>query len=200
MFTVGWVEMPGAGRKFNLTNKVADTVLGGKSTAASPLVPALRTGQRQQPDHPLRPRLRYNGADIVGPITKIDEERGAGKPYLDPMAFRDPLWQFNKDGILRFGTIGKGILHGPGYWQLNPRSTRPRRPSGKRRVPRGVVQPHEHARWNNPSSGVNIETDPNTGALQPTSVRHRAGQLCASPTRVQAAGPSTCDSLLNASA
>ena len=58
--------------------------------------------------------------DLIASVTKIDTARGPGKLYLDPMSFRDPLWQWNRDGVYRFGTTGRSSLHGPGYWQINP--------------------------------------------------------------------------------
>jgi hypothetical protein len=123
MFTLGWIyEVPfGEGLKYNLSG-VADRVLGewkvNGTFGAYFGTPNWVAGSSQTTR--CARGCGTNSADIVGPIAKNDTERGAGKPYLDPTAFRDPLWQFNKDGILRFGTIGRGILHGPGYWRNNP--------------------------------------------------------------------------------
>ena len=172
MFTVGWVyELPvGQGRKYILSG-VTDKILGGwKVNGTFALytgTPFWVTGSSQTTR--CARGCGTNGADIVGPITKIDQERGAGKPYLDPMAFRDPLWQFNKDGILRFGTIGRGILRGPGYWQLNPAIYKTfkatERVSAEFRVESFNLT--NTPRWNNPNSGAgSLRLDPNTGALR----------------------------------
>jgi hypothetical protein len=123
MFTMGWIyELPaGKGKRFNLSG-VTDKILGGWKVngtfAAYTGTPYWVTGSSQTTR--CARGCGTNGADIVGPITMIDAERGAGKPYMDPLAFRDPLLQFNRDGIYRFGTIGRGVFHGPGYWTLNP--------------------------------------------------------------------------------
>ena len=48
--------------------------------------------------------------------------KGPNNPYYDPMSFRDPLFAFQATGntVYRFGSTGRNILRGPGYWQLNP--------------------------------------------------------------------------------
>jgi hypothetical protein len=172
MFTVGWLyELPfGKGLKYNLSGAAAAIAGGWKingTFAAYTGTPYWVTGSSQTTR--CARGCGTNGADIVGPITKIDEERGAGKPYLDPMAFRDPLWQFNKDGIYRFGTIGRGILHGPGYWQLSPAVYKTfkiaERVESEFRMESFNFT--NTPRWNNPNGGAgSMRLDPNTGALR----------------------------------
>jgi hypothetical protein len=124
MFTVGWVyELPfGKGLKYNMSGFL-NAAFGGwkingtyaKYTGTPYWVTGSSTTTR------CARGCGTNGAELIGPIVKIDQERGAAKPYLDPSAFRDPLFWFNANApVYRFGSIGKGILHGPGYWQLNP--------------------------------------------------------------------------------
>ncbi len=172
MFTLGWVyELPfGKGQRFSM-NGVVDKVLGGwkinGTFAAYTGTPFWVTGSSQTTR--CARGCGTNGADLIGPITTIDKERGAGKPYLDPMAFRDPLWQFNRDGVLRFGTIGRGVLHGPGYWRLNPAIYKTfkfnERVSAEFRAESFNVT--NTPQWGNPNTGSgSMRLDPATGALR----------------------------------
>ncbi len=121
MFTVGWVyELPfGRGLQYNLSG-IADKLLGGwrinGTYAAYSGLPFWATGSSQTTR--CARGCGTNGADLIAPVRKIDEGRGPGQVYFDPMSFRDPLWGW--DGVYRFGTIGRGTLRGPGYWRLHP--------------------------------------------------------------------------------
>lgn len=172
MFTMGWVyELPfGKGLKYDMSG-IADKVLGGwkinGTFAKYSGTPYWVTGSTQTTR--CARGCGSNGADIIAPITKIDQERGAGKPYLDPMSFRDPLWQFNKDGIFRFGTIGRGILHGPGYWRINPAISKTFKATERVNAEFRVESFNftNTPAWNNPNTGAgSLRLDPNTGALR----------------------------------
>ncbi|MBI3210047.1 MAG: TonB-dependent receptor [Candidatus Solibacter usitatus] len=59
--------------------------------------------------------------DLVGPVVKVDNERGPAKPFYDPSAFFDPLWSFNAaNPVYRPGTTGRNWLYGPGFWRVDP--------------------------------------------------------------------------------
>jgi len=70
-----------------------------------------------------RSRLPANSqtADQIAPVFKLGG-KGPNNPYYDPMSFRDPLFAFTASGntVYRFGSTGRNILRGPGYWQLSP--------------------------------------------------------------------------------
>ena len=40
--------------------------------------------------------------------------------YYSPLSFIDPQIYFAQTGVYRFGTMGRNVLRGPGYWQLSP--------------------------------------------------------------------------------
>jgi hypothetical protein len=120
-FTAGWnYELPvGRGKKLAIDNKFADAIVGGwkfaGTFAAYSGTPFSVTGSAQS----LQATGNSQFADQIAPVKKLGG-LGPGQPYYDPMSFRDPLFQFNKDGIYRFGSMGPNALRGPGYWQLNP--------------------------------------------------------------------------------
>ena len=58
-------------------------------------------------------------ADLIGPVQKLGG-KGPGNPYYAPLSFIDPQIYFAQTGVYRFGTMGRNVLRGPGYWQLSP--------------------------------------------------------------------------------
>ncbi len=121
MFTAGWnYELPvGAGKKVAITNKLADAVAGGwklsgifTAYSGTPFTVSGSTSSLQATGN-------SQTADQIGPVTKVGR-KGPSQPYYDPLSFIDPLIYFNQNGIYRFGTMGRNVLRGPGYWQLSP--------------------------------------------------------------------------------
>jgi hypothetical protein len=129
MFTTGWnYEMPvGKGKKFGIDNRVADFVVGGWKFSGTFVAYSGTPFTVSGSGNSLQ-ALNNNTqtADQIGPIVKIDQERGPGKLYYDPSAFMDPLVYQNQifaatgQRIYRYGSMGRNSLRGPGYWQLNP--------------------------------------------------------------------------------
>jgi hypothetical protein len=120
-FTAGWnYELPvGAGKKYAIQNKVTDAVLGGWKLSgifvAYSGLPFTVSGSGSS----LQATGNNQTADQIGPVVKLGG-KGPSEPYYDPMSFRDPLFLFNVTREYRFGTTGRNILRGPGYWQLSP--------------------------------------------------------------------------------
>lgn len=121
-FVMGWVyELPvGRGKRFSLSG-AADHILGGWKIngvfSAYTGTPFTVTGSGSS--------LQCIGctqtADQIGPVRKIDTERGPNKPYYDPLSFRDPLFTFDpRNPVFRPGTMGRNPLYGPGFWRLDP--------------------------------------------------------------------------------
>jgi hypothetical protein len=129
MFTTGWnYELPvGKGKKLAIDNTVADFIAGGWKVSGTFVAysgtPFTVTGSGNSLQ-----ALNNNTqtADQIGPIVKIDQERGPGKLFYEPTAFMDPLVYQNQifaatgQRVYRYGTMGRNNLRGPGYWQLNP--------------------------------------------------------------------------------
>jgi hypothetical protein len=125
MFTMAWVyELPaGKGKALALSGPL-DTIFGGwrvtgQFSAYSGTAFTV-SGSSQS--------LRCAGstacaqtADQIGPVRKIDTERGPNKPYYDPTSFQDPLRTFNPaNPVYRPGSMGIQSLRGPGFWRLDP--------------------------------------------------------------------------------
>ncbi|HWR51867.1 MAG TPA: hypothetical protein VN428_12210, partial [Bryobacteraceae bacterium] len=169
MLTMAWVyELPiGQGKSLELTG-VADKVLGGWKIngvfSAYSGTPFGSSGSGSS--------LRCNGcsqtADLIAPVKKIDEERGPGKPYLDPTSFMDPLIYFNQTGVYRPGTTGRNFLRGPGFWRVDPAIYKEFKITERFRTEfRMEAQNFTNTpRWNNPGS---------TGSATPT--RDAAGNI-----------------------
>jgi outer membrane receptor protein involved in Fe transport len=129
MFTTGWnYEMPvGKGKKLNIDNKLLDAVAGGWKISGTFVAYSGTPFSVSGSGNSLQAaNNNTQTADQIGPIVKIDQERGPGKLYYDPTAFMDPLvYQnaiFSATGtrIYRYGSMGRNSLRGPGYWQLSP--------------------------------------------------------------------------------
>jgi hypothetical protein len=123
MFTAGWnYELPvGNGKKLAISNKVADFLVGGWKVSgiftAYSGTPFTVSGSGSS----LQATGNSQTADQIAPVVKLGG-KGPNNPYYDPMSFRDPLFAFTASGntAYRFGSTGRNILRGPGYWQLNP--------------------------------------------------------------------------------
>jgi hypothetical protein len=119
--TAGWnYELPvGSGKRWVLQNKVADAIAGGWKLSgifvAYSGTPFTVSGSGSS----LQATGNNQTADLIAPVVKLGG-KGPGNPYYDPMSFRDPQFQFTKDGIHRFGSMGRNVLRGPGYWQFSP--------------------------------------------------------------------------------
>ncbi|MBI4874357.1 MAG: TonB-dependent receptor [Acidobacteria bacterium] len=171
MLTLGWVyELPvGNGKKYNLSG-IADKILGGwKVNGTFAKYSGTAFSVSGSNGSLLCARGCSQTADQIAPVRKIDQERGASKPYFDPMSFRDPLWQYNKDGIYRFGNTGLQILRGPGYWRMHPSIYKnfqvTERVSTEFRAE--AFNFTNTPAWGNPNSGSgSLRLDPNTGALR----------------------------------
>lgn len=127
MFTVGWnYDLPvGQGKKWQITNKVADFIAGGWKMSgifvAYTGTPFNVTGSGSS----LNATGNSQTGDLIGPIKKLGG-KGPQQPYYDPSAFMDPrVYQqaiLNSTGQLtyRFGSMGRNVLRNPGYWQVSP--------------------------------------------------------------------------------
>jgi hypothetical protein len=159
MFTMGWMyELPvGKGKRFNLSGPL-DYILGGwrlngifNAYTGTPMtITASGDSLRCQ-------NCGSQTVDLVGPIVKVDNERGPGKPYYDPSAFFDPLWALNTaNPVYRPGTSGRNWLYGPGWWRIDPmiskifRITERVESEFRFEAINGTNTP----RWNNPDMGL----------------------------------------------
>jgi hypothetical protein len=123
MLTMAWMyDIPvGRGRRYHLTGAL-DHLLGGwritGQFSAYSGTPMTITASGDS--------LRCQGCGsqtihLVGPVMKVDEERGPGKRFYEPSAFYDPLWAFNPANPAYVpGTTGRNWLYGPGFWRLDP--------------------------------------------------------------------------------
>jgi len=157
MLTMAWVyDLPvGRGRRVDLRG-IADRALGGWRItgmfSAYSGLPFNVTGSGAS--------VRCVGctqtADQIAPIRKIDTERGPGKPYFDPISFRDPLVTFNAaDPVFRSGSMGRNPLFGPGFWRLDPMLSKEFTITERVRTEfRAEAQNITNTpRWSNPSGG-----------------------------------------------
>jgi outer membrane receptor protein involved in Fe transport len=157
MFTMAWVyDLPfGRGKRWDLRG-ITDGAFGGWRLtgmfSAYTGTPFTVTGSAAA--------VRCVGctqtADQIGPVRKIDTERGPGKPYYDPTSFRDPLFSFNPaNPVYRFGTMGRNVLYGPGFWRLDPMLSKEVSVKERVRVEfRAEAQNITNTpRWGNPNAG-----------------------------------------------
>ena len=170
MFTVGWLyEFPvGAGKRIH-TSGVTNALLGGwKLNGVLSIytgTPFTVSGSGSS--------LRCNGcsqtAFQIGPVTKVDTERGANKPYYDVNSFRDPLFYFNSANPQYIpGTMGRNSLYGPGFWRLDPALFKEFRITERFktefRMEAGNIT--NTPRWNNPNgTSANLRLNPD-GSVQ----------------------------------
>ena len=107
------------GKKVVITNKFADAIAGGWKISgiftAYSGTPFTVSGSGSS----LQATGNSQTADLIGPVNKLGG-KGPGNPYYAPLSFIDPLIYYNQNGVYRFGTTGRNILRGPGYWQLSP--------------------------------------------------------------------------------
>jgi len=118
---MAWVyELPvGQGKTVNLTG-VADRLVGGWKVnggfSAYTGTPFTVSGSSSAE----RCVGCTTTADQIAPVKKIDQGRGPGFLYYDPMSFRDPLFTFNAaNPVYRPGTMGRSALYGPGFWRVD---------------------------------------------------------------------------------
>jgi hypothetical protein len=122
MFVLAWVyQIPvGKGRPVAVSSRLLDAVIGGWQVSGIfskySGLPFTVTGSGSS----LRSAGNSQTADQIGPVTKVDTERGPGKPYYSPNSFMDPLVFFNQTGIYRYGTMGRNVLYGPGFFRVDP--------------------------------------------------------------------------------
>jgi hypothetical protein len=121
MFTVGWnYEIPvGKGKKYTIQNNVADAIAGGWKISGTFVAYSGTPFTVSGSGSSLQATGNSQTANQLAPVRKLDG-KGPGNPYYDPMSFRDPLFEFAATSVYKFGTTGRNVLRGPGYWQLNP--------------------------------------------------------------------------------
>jgi hypothetical protein len=157
MFTTAWVyEIPmGKGRKVEFSSKVLDYIAGGWQISgifsAYTGTPFTVTGSGSS----LRSAGNSQTADLVQPVTKIDAERGPNKPYYSPTSFMDPLVFFNQTGVYRYGTMGRNVLYGPGFWRIDPGIYKTFRVTERIKAEFRAESYNftNTPRWNNPNAG-----------------------------------------------
>jgi hypothetical protein len=154
---MGWVyELPvGQGKRYSLTG-IADKVLGGwkltSGFAAYTGTPFNVSGSSAAE----RCIGCYTTADQIAPVKKIDQGRGPGFLYYDPMSFRDPLFTFNAaNPVYRPGTMGRNALYGPGFWQMSGALYKEFRVTERVKAEFRAESPNvtNTPRWSNPGSG-----------------------------------------------
>jgi outer membrane receptor protein involved in Fe transport len=156
-FVMGWVyELPvGQGKRYSLTG-IADKVLGGWK-ATSGFVAYTGTpftvGGSSAAERCIGCTTT---ADQIAPVKKIDQGRGPGFLYYDPMSFRDPLFTFNAaNPVYRPGTMGRSALYGPGFWQMSGALQKEFRLTERVKAEFRAESPNvtNTPRWSNPGSG-----------------------------------------------
>jgi hypothetical protein len=129
MFTVGWnYEMPfGQGKKFAISNKVADFVAGGWKVSGTFVAysgtpfTVSGTGNALQAAN-----NNTNTGDQIGEVKKIgglgshNTYYDLASSFMDPLIYQNAIRAATGQTIYRYGSSGRNILRNPGYWQLNP--------------------------------------------------------------------------------
>src|SRR5215510_10420346 len=119
MFTFGYAyELPfGKGKPWVSDSRVGSAFLGGwqingifSAYSGTPFTVTADGASCNCPGN-------QQTADVIGPV-KITGNPGAGTPYFDVLAFRDPSSTL-ATGQFRYGTTGRNTLRGPGYWNLD---------------------------------------------------------------------------------
>ncbi len=156
MFTMAWVyDFPvGRGMKYELSG-VANAVLGGWKVAgifsAYTGTPFTVGGSGNA--------ARCSGCAVtavqIGPVRKIDTERGPNKSYFDPNSFRDPLFFNGGNAPYLQGTMGRSALYGPGFWRLDPQLSKVFTITERVKTEFRAEATNftNTPRWNNPNSG-----------------------------------------------
>ena len=117
MYTMAMTyELPvGQGKKFSISNKAADFLVGGWSMnsffSAYSGTPFNVTASGTSLNAPGSTQT----ADQLGPIKKTGDF-GPGTFYLDPSSFGDPNTG-RPSTSYRFGTMGRDAVRGPGFWR-----------------------------------------------------------------------------------
>jgi hypothetical protein len=125
MFTMGWMyELPiGAGKRLALSGPLNFLFGGWRINGVFSAYSGRPFSVTASGDS-----LRCQGTnacpqtvDMIGPLVKVDRERGPGKPFYEPSAFYDPLWSFDtRNPVYRPGTTGRNAFYGPGFWRVDP--------------------------------------------------------------------------------
>ena len=106
-------------RSWQINNKVADFLVGGWKMSgifvAYSGTPFNVTGSGSS----LQATGNSQTADLIGPVEKIGK-KGPGSSTTPRSASSIRRSTFNQTGVYRFGTMGRNVLRGPGYWQLSP--------------------------------------------------------------------------------
>ena len=158
MFTFGWVyQIPvGKDRPLAVSNKALNLLVGGWQVSGIfskySGLPFTVTGSGNS----LRSAGNSQTADLVSPVQQIDTERGPGKPYFDPNSFQDPLVFYNQTKVYRYGTMGRNVLYGPGFWRIDP-AVYKRFPIRERLRGEFRMEAYNFTntpRWNNPNASA----------------------------------------------
>ena len=119
MFTFGYAyELPfGKGKTWASDSRVGSALLGGwqingvfSAYSGTPFTVTADGASCNCPGN-------QQTADVIGPVN-ITGNPGAGTPYFDVLAFRDPSSGL-ATGQFRYGTTGRNAYRGPGYWNLD---------------------------------------------------------------------------------
>jgi hypothetical protein len=119
MFTFGYAyELPfGKGKTLASDSRVGSALLGGwqingvfSAYSGTPFTVTASDNSCNCPGN-------QQTADVIGPVN-ITGNPGAGTPYFDVLAFRDPSSAL-ATGQFRYGTTGRNAYRGPGYWNLD---------------------------------------------------------------------------------
>jgi len=120
MFTTGFAyELPfGKGKTWVSDSRVGSALLGGwqingifSAYSGTPFTVTASDASCNCPGN-------QQTADLVNADIKITGNHGAGTPYFDVLAFRDPIRTL-ATGQFRYGTTGRNAYRGPGYWNLD---------------------------------------------------------------------------------
>jgi hypothetical protein len=159
MFTLAWMyDIPvGKGRRLALSGPLNYILGGWRINGMLSLYSGTPFSVTASGDSLRCQSCGSQTVDLIGPVVKIDKERGPGKPYYDPSAFYEPLWGFNAaNPVYRPGTTGRNFLYGPGFWRIDPMLSKSFKIKEKYEAEfrfeaqNGTNTP----RWNNPGTGL----------------------------------------------
>jgi Carboxypeptidase regulatory-like domain len=120
MFTFGSAyELPfGKGKTWAPDSKVVSALVGGwqingvfSAYSGTPFTVSAGSASCNCPGN-------SQTADLVKTDIGVTGNHGAGTPFFDVLAFRDPARTLSA-GQFRYGTTGRNAYRGPGYWNLD---------------------------------------------------------------------------------